>query len=420
LAELVVERLGARGDGIAHLKARPVYLPGTVPGDRVRAALGAERGEGVAGRVVAILERGPGRANPACRHFGTCGGCSLQHLAPPAYAEAKLALLRDALARHGLGDTEIRPAFQVAPGTRRRARLTIARSRGGAVRVGFNEPGSHAVVDMAECPVLRPELTALAAALRRAAPELLRPGETGAAMATLAESGLDLLLELPGIPDLGGLEALAAFAETADLARLAWRRGGDEPVLAALRRPVAVTFGGVRVELPIGSFLQATREGEAAMIDAVREIVGAANPVADLYAGVGAFSFALAGRAHLHAVEGWAPAVAALTKSANASGLAGHLTAERRDLEQRPLDAAELARSAAVVFDPPRAGAKAQARLLAGSAVPVVAAVSCNPATFARDARTLVDGGYHLAWVLPVDQFLWSPHLELVAKFQRS
>jgi len=419
VAELTVERLGARGDGIARFAGRPVYLPGTVPGDRVRAELGADRGDGVAARVVEILAAGPGRAAPACRHFDRCGGCSLQHLDAASYGTAKLALLEDALARHGLADAEIRPVFRVAPGTRRRARLTVQRARGGATLVGFNERGSHAVVDLWECPVLRPELVRLAAPLRALASSLLGDGESAAAMATLAGSGVDLLLDLPREPAMPALEALAAFAEHADLARLAWRRGEEEPVLAALRRAVAVTIAGTRIELPIGAFLQATREGETAMAEAVAEVVGDASPVADLYAGIGAFSFALARRAPVHAVEGWAPAVGAMIRAANAGGLAGRLTAERRDLEQRPLDAAELARFGAVAFDPPRAGAKAQARLLAASAVPVVAAVSCNPATFARDARALVDGGYRLRWIQPIDQFLWSPHLELVAKLER-
>jgi 23S rRNA (uracil1939-C5)-methyltransferase len=418
-ADLTVDRLGARGDGIAEWRGRPVYLPFTVPGDRVRAELGAERGDGRSGKVVALLEAGPGRAEPACRHFGRCGGCSLQHLSADAYGAAKLALLREALAHHGLGDAPIRPLVRVSPGTRRRVRFTVARTRSGGAIVGFHETGSHAAVDLAECPVLQPELVELAGGLRVLAPRLLQPGENAAATATLADSGIDLLLELPAVPDLGALETLAGFAETADLARVAWSTGREAPVPVALRRPATVRFGAASVELPFGAFLQAARDAEAAMTAAVREIVAAADPVADLYAGLGAFSFALTPGARVHAVEGEAAAAAALGRAANASGLATRVTVERRDLEQHPLDAAELARFGAVVLDPPRAGAKAQSRALAASSVPVVAAVSCNPATFARDARALVDGGYRLGWVQPIDQFLWSSHLELVAAFAR-
>jgi 23S rRNA (uracil1939-C5)-methyltransferase len=420
IVEVTVERLGARGDGIAHDGGRRLYLPQTVPGDRVRAALGEPRGDGVAAHLLEVLAPGAGRAAPACRHFGSCGGCAFQHLDAAAYDRAKRALLRDALARHGLGGVEIRPGFRVAPGTRRRARITLARGRGDAVSAGFNERGSHAVLDLAECPVLRPELVSLLGPLRAVARRLLDPGASAAAMATLTESGVDLLLELPGVPGLAALEALAELAETADLARLAWTASGEgEPVLASLRRPVRVVLGGIPVEPPIGSFLQATGEAEAAMAARVGEIVGTADPVGDLFAGIGAFAFALGGRARVHAVEGAVSAVAAVGRAAAANGLAARVTAERRDLEQRPLEGDELARFAAVVFDPPRAGAKAQSRALAASPVPVIAAVSCNPATFARDARTLVDGGYRLAWIEPVDQFLWSPHLELVAKFER-
>jgi 23S rRNA (uracil1939-C5)-methyltransferase len=417
---VTVERVGARGDGIAHDVGRRLYLPLTVPGDRVRAALGEARGDGVAAQVIEVLAAGAGRVQPACRHFGRCGGCAFQHLDAAGYDAAKRALLEDALARHGFRGVEIRPAFRVAPGTRRRARITLARGRGGGVSAGFNERGSHAVLDLAECPVLRPELVALLGPLRAFAPRLLAPGATAAAMATLTEGGVDLLLELAAVPGMAELEALAELAETADLARLAWSAAGEgEPVLAALRRPVRVVFGGVAVEPPIGAFLQATREAEAAMAAQVAGIVGAADPVADLFAGIGAFAFALGGGARVHAVEGAASAVAAIARAAAANGLAGRVTAERRDLEQRPLEGDELARFAAVVLDPPRAGARAQSQALAASPVPVIAVVSCNPATFARDARTLVDGGYRLAWIEPIDQFLWSPHLELVARFER-
>jgi 23S rRNA (uracil1939-C5)-methyltransferase len=420
IVELTVERLGARGDGIAVDRGRTVYLPFTAPGDRVRAEIGARRGEGYAARVVDLLAAGAMRTPPVCRHFGTCGGCAFQHLAADPYEAAKRALIRDALARHGL-EVELRPLFRVAAGTRRRTRLSLARRRDGRALVGFNERASHALVDLAECPVQHPELVGLIAPLRDLARRIFGAGEAGAALVTRAETGLDVLLDLPAVPALATLEALADFAERHDLARLAWRAPGEgEPVLAAQRRPVIVSLGQLPVELPIDAFLQATREGEEQMIGSVLSILAGADAVADLFAGVGGFAFALARQATVHAVEGRIPAVASMRKAINAQGLAGRVTVEHRDLERRPLEPDELARFGGVSFDPPRAGAKAQARALARSTVPRIAAISCNPATFARDARTLVDGGYRFRWVQPIDQFLWSPHIELVALFDRA
>jgi 23S rRNA (uracil1939-C5)-methyltransferase len=411
---VTVERLGVRGDGIAAAGGRKLFLPFTAPGDRVLARLDGPRGDGVAGTVLELLAPSPERAAPACRHFGACGGCALQHLAPAAYAAAKLGRLREALARHGIPDVPLAAPRIVPPASRRRARLAVA---GG--RVGFQAARRHAIVDLAECAVLHPRLAALFPPLRELAPSLWRAGESGAVTLTLAESGVDALVDLPRTPDLGALETLAAFAEATELARLAWRdpAGGITP--AAQRQPVRVLFAGVPVELPSDAFLQASAEADAWLAEAVLDGVGEASRIADLFAGVGTLSFPLAAAAAVHAVDGARPALAALAAAARRAGLAGRVTVEPRDLEARPLLADDLARFDAVVFDPPRAGAAAQAAELARSAVRRVVAVSCNPATFGRDARLLVDGGYRLVRVQPIDQFLWSPHLELVAHFER-
>ncbi|HZW74960.1 MAG TPA: class I SAM-dependent RNA methyltransferase [Caldimonas sp.] len=412
--ELTIDSVGVRGDGVAQYEGKPVYVPFTAPGDRVRVRLSSEKGER-RGDIVEILAAGE-RAKPVCAHFGTCGGCALQHLTDEAYVAAKLGWLQGALAQHGFKDVAIAPLRQLAPGTRRRARLALARN--GDTVAGFHGRMSHTIVDMHECHVLHPALFALVAPLRTLAAEILpRRGVANAAL-TLGDAGVDVLLELPKTPALDGLEALARFAAEHDLARLSWRAGTIVAPVAQ-RRPVRAVFAGVAVDLPPDAFLQASAEADAVLSGLVLDAVGAPRRVADLYAGVGTFSFALASRAPVHAVEGDAEAAKALGQAASRANVADRVSVERRDLARRPLSADELARFDAVVFDPPRVGALAQSRLLAESAVPRVVAVSCNPATFARDARILVDGGYDLVHVAPVDSFVWSPHLELVARFER-
>ena len=416
--ELTVTTIGARGDGLADWEGGRVFLPLTAPGDRVRARLGPATAEGRRGEVVDWLARGEGVAEPVCRHFGRCGGCTLQHLAPAAYRAWKAGQAAAALARAGFESESSPEVAATLPGGRRRAEFTLLR-RGGAVLVGFSERLSHRLVDLAECPVLEPQLAALPALLRLHLGAVLPEGGAAEATATLLEGGVDLLLTGPQRLDLPARLALADLAEAADLGRLSWRPDGrtpPEPVAA--RRPVRALFGGVVVEPPAGGFLQASRDGEAALIAAVLAGVGAGQgALADLYCGCGTFSLPLAAAGwRVHGVDGTAPALAAL--GAAARTVPG-VTTELRDLGRQPLEPRELARFSAAVFDPPRAGAAAQAAALAASAVPVVVAVSCNPATFARDARLLAGGGYRLVSALAVDQFLWSAHLELVAVFRR-
>ncbi len=416
---LSVMRVGVRGDGIADHQGKPVYIPFTAPGDRVRVRLGKARDEGHQASVVELVEAGARQA-PPCPHFMTCGGCALQHLADEAYRQMKEQQVRSALAHRGLDADVVEPLVRLPPATRRRARLALLRPRKGRVLAGFHGRESSAIVDMRVCPVLDPRLVALVAPLRDLAARLLRSGDGGFATMTTLESGVDLLLDLPGIPDLPGLEALAEFADARDLGRLAWRGDPKEaPTPAAERRTARVVFAGVAVDVPSDSFLQASVEADRALTELVLGGVGAGTGIADLYAGLGTFTFALAARASVHAVDGARPAVSALTAAAARAGLGVRVSAEARDLEMRPLMADELRRFDAVVFDPPRAGAKAQSEALAASTVPRVVAVSCNPATFARDARALVDGGYRLTRVVPVDQFIWSPHVELVAWLER-
>jgi 23S rRNA (uracil1939-C5)-methyltransferase len=396
LGEPIV-RVAARGDGVT---ASGRHVPLAAPGDLL-----LEDGS---------LEPGPQRAVPPCRHFPECGGCQLQHLGDAAFGTFLRDRIASALAAQGIAEPTIRPPHISPPNSRRRAALRAER-RGGQTLLGFNAEASHRIVDMRECHILRPELFALVAPLRRLLGELLGPRAGAEVRITLADQGPDVLLEKVAVEGLQATEALAAFAATHRLARLSLDDGYG-PQTRWEPDPVTVTLGGVPVALPTGGFLQATAEGEAALVAAVREAVGPARTIADLFAGLGTFALALPGR--IYAGEAARDAVLALKAAANRAQRT--VFADHRDLFRRPLDAAELARFDAVVLDPPRAGAREQIALLARAAVPRTAYVSCNPSTFARDAKTLIEGGYRLDWVQPVGQFRWSVHVELAAAFSRS
>ena len=380
--EETIVRLAARGEGVTD-SGRFVAM--TAPGDRV----------GADGTVTP----GPHHQLPPCRHFPECGGCQLQHVADPAYGAYLTDRIASALQAQGMSVPEIRAPHLSPPRTRRRAALKAA---GGLV--GFNASASHRIVDMRECHILHPALFGLVAPLRR----LLR-GRAGASM-TLADQGVDLRLEGVSVVGLEATERMIAFAQAQGLARLALDDGyGAQTIWEP--DPVTITLSGMPVPLPHGAFLQATADGEAALVDGVQEAVAGATIFADLFAGLGTFALALPGR--VYAAEGSRDAVLAL-KAAGKGVFVDH-----RDLFRRPLEKTELDRFEAVVLDPPRAGAKEQIPQLASSSVPRIAYVSCNPATFARDAKALVDGGYRLLWVKPVGQFRWATHVELVGAFTR-
>jgi 23S rRNA (uracil1939-C5)-methyltransferase len=340
----------------------------------------------------------------------------LQHLDRESYRRIKLKRLNTALERVGIDPGVVGP-MRLVPPERRRARLGISRPRDPRLpaRVGYRERFRHDLVDLRECPVLEPGLLALIERLRQIAFEVLAPDGTAEATLTRTDSGIDLMIEAAKRPELGACEALARFAEECDLARIVWRSGAHELVVVE-RRPVRVLLSGIAVPFPPGAFLQASRSAEMILVEEVLSAVGSGRSVLDLFAGLGTFAFALAGGGAVHAVEGESRIAAALARAA-----ADHprVTVERRDLARNPLRADALASYAAAVFDPPRAGAGRQAEALAASAIETIVAISCNPATFARDAAELVGGGYRLERVTPVDQFVWTPHLELAGVFQR-
>jgi 23S rRNA (uracil1939-C5)-methyltransferase len=387
--ELIV-RIAARGDGVT---TSGRHVPLGVPGDAV-----LDDG---------ALAFGPHHQDPPCRHFPDCGGCQLQHASDEAYRGYLVSRVETALAQHGLA-TSIRDPHLSPPCSRRRTTLKALKVGQGAI-IGFNAEKSHRIVDMRECHILRPELFALVQPLRELLAILLEPKRGAEVQMTLVDQGVDVILRNVSAEELNSLRALTGFATQHKLARLSVDLGqGPETVYSPI--PASVTLSGTSVVFPHGGFLQATRDGEAALVDCVRECGDGAVAVADLFAGLG--TFALATRAAF-AAEASRDVAAALARAAPA------ITVEHRDLYRRPLDAGELGRFDAIVLDPPRAGAAQQVHQLAGSGVGRIAYVSCNPATFARDAKALAEGGYMLEWIRPVGQFRWSTHVELAACFTR-
>lgn len=394
--EMIV-RVAARGDGVT-ADGRHAAL--AAPGDRLRAD--------------GSVAHGPRHVDPPCRHFPECGGCQLQHLDDTAYAEFLTGRIAGALAQHGL-TAEIRAPLLSPPRTRRRATLHAER-RGRQVHLGFTEQSSHRLIDVQQCEVLDPWLFALLQPLRGLLATHLPASRRVNVHLALTDQGPDVLVEGLVTDSLKAVEAVTAFAMRHALGRLSVDDGMG-PEARWEPDPVTVSFGGVAVPFPPASFLQATPEGEAALVAAVREAVGEAKAIADLFAGLGTFTFAMDPKVKVYAGEGARDAILSLKVAAGRAQR--QIFAEHRDLFRRPLTAKELDLFDAVILDPPRAGAKEQAVELAASKAPVIAYVSCNPATFARDAEALVKGGYRLDWVQPVGQFRWSTHAELAARFSR-
>ncbi|MFG1478631.1 RNA methyltransferase [Xanthobacter sp. V4C-4] len=406
MLDLVVRRVGAQGDGVAEGPGGPVFVPYALAGERVRGTL-----EGDRLRLAEVLEPSPERVAPACVHFGRCGGCLTQHWRLDPYFAWKRALVAEALAREGL-EAEVAPLVD-AHGEGRRRVIFHARQYGAETVVGFAERKSHAMVALEGCPVLAPGLSRAlpaAQAVARALAPLKKPLDL---QVVATDTGLDMDVRGSGPLPPKLLTELAALAERFDLARLT--RHGE---LVLQRAAPALAMGAARVELPPAAFLQATAAGEAHLAHAVCAATAGARKVADLFSGVGTFALRLAATARVFAAESHAPALAALVKAAHAPGLKA-VSGEARDLFRRPLMAQELSAFDAVVIDPPRQGAEAQARELAAAKVGRLVYVSCNATTFARDARILVAGGWRLGGVTPVDQFRYSPHVELVAVFDR-
>lgn len=404
----MVTGLGHLGDGQASVPEGIIHVPGALPGEEVEGAI-----EGGRMPRPAILRASPRRQLPPCEHFGRCGGCVAQHMDDALALEWKEGVVRQALRAVGLLPL-FRPAHVSPPESRRRAGLAAQRLRNGVV-MGFHRAGSHEIVPVPGCRVIAP-------ALRKALPAceaLARAGATRkgrlSLIVTLSEAGLDIAVQGGRAPEADLAVELVEIAAAHDLARLSWN---GQPV-ATLRAPFH-QMGRARVIPPPGGFLQATREGEVALVAAAREALTGARRAVDLFAGSGTLSLPLLEAAEVHAVESAADALAALEAGWRGTPGLRRLTIETRDLFRRPLTGPELARFDAAVIDPPRAGAEAQARALAEAGPRRIAALSCNPSTFARDAAILTGkGAYRLEWVQVVDQFRWSPHIELAALFTK-
>lgn len=408
--DLEISALGALGDGIAHVDGESVFVPFTLPGERVRV-------QRCGARAVpqAVLSPSPVRVPAICSHFGDCGGCSLQHFAPEPYAQWKRELAAAELARMGLAP-QVEPLRSFETATRRRAALTAANIAGETV-LGYRAFRSHRLAGLAECPVLLPELQSRLPALKALMASALQPGKEARLMLTVASNGIDLKVEGRALNKSAREQAIRQLAGLG-LIRAEWNRD-----MLFLREAPIVMFGKAKAVLPPGAFLQAVEavERETAAL-AMQWLAPHAKKGAfcDLFAGLGALSFQLAELAPVTAFEGEAQAVASLAEAAKHAHGLKLVTGIRRDLYRHPVSALELNRFTGVIFDPPREGAEAQAKMIAASTVPRVVGVSCNPATFARDAAILAGGGYELQRVTPLDQFKFTAHLELVGLFERA
>ncbi|WP_417449685.1 class I SAM-dependent RNA methyltransferase [Kordiimonas sp.] len=417
LLDVEITSLGAQGDGVGAADGVPVFVPLTMPGDVARVALKDKRRNSIYTDLVEIVSASADRVDPVCVHFGACGGCQLQYMNKDTYRAWVKGRATMALNQHGFEGVPVLEPLISPPASRRRIALKAMKVAGGVV-LGFNERQSHKIINANMCPVTRQELSALFDPLRSLLSATLAPKMAAGVHMTLTASGVDMMIDAPMALDLAARERLVEFANTHDIAALHWKDSGFlDPV--AIRREPVMDFAGNRVPLPPAAFIQATAEGEKALVGAVFEACKGYGRVADLFSGIGTFTFPLARDHQVMAAEGAKGALDAMKVGLSvATGLSQVIT-RHRDLFRQPISARELEKIEVVVFDPPRAGAAAQVAEIAKSPVPRVVAVSCNPNTFSRDARTLADGGYVLESVLPVDQFLWSPHLELVGVFTK-
>jgi 23S rRNA (uracil1939-C5)-methyltransferase len=406
-ARFTITRLGSQGDGVAETETGELFIPFTLPGETVTAARERDRAT-----LMSVLEASPLRIDPACRHFTECGGCAIQHLEAEAYHRWKRDKVAHALNSRGIS-CDIGALVPCAPQTRRRVVFTARRSEAGML-LGFVRALSSEIISIEECPISLPEIVAKLDRLKALAELVCATTKSFRMTVTVTGFGLDVAVHDSGKLGENQRRVASNFVLAQGLARLSI----DGEIIIEPKKPV-VMFGGVAVAVPPGAFLQATEAAEQVMADIVGRHLARAKKVADLFAGCGSFALRLAAKSEVHAVEGDAAALSALDRAFRfASGLK-RVASERRDLFRRPLTFKELNAFDGLVFDPPRAGAEDQSKQIARSDVPLVAAVSCNPVTLARDLRILIDGGYALKSVTPIDQFLWSPHVEAVALLEK-
>jgi 23S rRNA (uracil1939-C5)-methyltransferase len=408
---LTIDHVGQRGDGVSFAGGAPLFVPYTLAHEIVE----AERDEGHADRrqLLRIDTANPERIDPFCTYFTRCGGCAIQHWQPDPYQAWKRQIVVDTLAQAKI-TCSVDPIVDAHGAGRRRVTLHARRSSDDELRVGFAAAASHAIIAIDDCPILDPALDG-ALNVARALAEVLKPvSKPLDIQVTAASNGLDVDVRGTGPLPTAVITALSRIAEAHKLARLT--RHGE---LVLMRTPPVITMGTAQVTLPPGSFLQATAAGEETLAALVSKLCKGSKTVADLFCGIGPFALRLAAKSKVLAFDSDVGAIASLQQAIKDTKGLKPIKAESRDLFRRPLVAQELRDIDAVVFDPPRQGAQAQVERLAASKIPVVVAVSCNVQTFARDAKILIDGGYKVDSVTPVDQFRHTPHIELVARFRR-
>jgi 23S rRNA (uracil1939-C5)-methyltransferase len=419
VSDLTIEQLGPKGDGVSVGPGGRVYVDRTIPGDRVKARirkdeLGISRGE-----VVGMVRPSPYRQKPPCEHYDRCGNCTLQHLDDRFYREWKTWVVQEALQKVRLTPQRWLPPVFLGGGNRRRVTFTAQRGRQKLV-VGYYRRRSQEVADIASCLVADPKLLELRDGLRPFLSELMNDGQTVDVFLQRVNGAIDMVITGPvgrkGEPDAKVRQVVTDLAKALAVSRVSWRpHEKDELKQLVSRSPVIASFGELAVKLPPAAFLQPTVPGERALVDAVMKALPARGKFADLFSGCGTFAGPMLARGSVDAYEAVPLAVQALEKAAGELSLKGF----RRDLFRNPLRRDELNRYDAVVFDPPRGGCPEQVTAMASSRVPTLIGVSCNPATFARDGRILVNGGYRLQTLQCVDQFVWSHHVEVVGVFTK-
>jgi 23S rRNA (uracil1939-C5)-methyltransferase len=405
---LTILRLGAQGDGVAEHEWRQVFVPFALPKETVEAEVDGDRA-----RVTAIVSPDPARMPARCSHYGECGGCSLQHLPVDQYLKLKRDLVTTALSWQGI-DAPVDEVVQVPPATRRRAVLAAHR-RGKEIVIGFHGKRSHHIVGIRDCAVMAPSLVALIPKLEQLVATVAPAKDALTVTVTETLTGFDVAIT--GAPKDQSADARAIAVKATDAIGLA--RLSINGVVEMERTAPVLKFGASDVTPPPGGFLQACRESEQAMLELVKHAVGDAERIVDLFAGAGTFTLPLAANAAVHAVEGEEVAIRALGRAAKKTAGIKPVTTEVRDLFRKPLDWKDLQRFDAAVIDPPRAGAEAQTRALATSGLKRIAMVSCNATTYARDLKILTGAGWSVSRIAPVDQFIWSPHIEIVAALER-
>ncbi len=414
---LEITAIGAGGDGIGTHEGKSVYVAKTAPGDVIEAQIEHSNADGHQARLLAISTLSPDRVAPPCPHFERCGGCALQHISESSYRNWTIEKVRTTLSRAGVDVQQWGEPIFLAPSTRRRTTLAVTRSK-GTVILGYYENRRHHIVDILTCLILEPELSAKIQAMRPYIAELLPEGKTADLMIQKIGEAYDLILTGPwrmkGEFTLVQLEALAALSNDLNIARISVReKEFSTPDIVLSRSAVTKRFGAINVALPPGAFLQASTEAERTLVSIVQHHAKGFQHAADLFSGCGTFAGSLMESGRVHAVDNGKDAIAALAATKHKT-----LTTECRDLFKEPLSSAELGKFDLVVMDPPRAGAMKQVENLAYLNVPKIIYVSCNPASFARDARILQDGGYVLSSLSIVDQFVWSAHAEIVGVFK--